>query len=364
MARKELRARICILISLFCFAFFPAFAESATMSFSPSGGTYSVGQRINLNIVVESTEPINAVSASAIFPVSGFQIESVSRSGSIIDFWVKEPSFTKSDGIVRFEGVMTSPFAGSNGKIITVVLRAVKEGSYITSFDSGEILANDGEGTNLTESLKEANFTIILAKVTPVAPEPIREYEEVETGLLPPLIEIGKRDGLQSITGKTSYSRADAIITIVSESGSRIFVSDKTDDNGDFNIIVPKSLKDGMYSVSAVIVSHGEQSGESNVISLKVGRGILSVVMQFLALFLIIPVLYIGRKRANREARDEVKAELKEAEEALEKSFDKIKEEVKGGEEVKKIVKDIDASEKALKKEIDDIGSVKMNSGE
>ena len=103
---------------LFAFLFFvPFISSAATLSLSPSSGNYNVGSSLTINIYANSADQsINAASGIISFPSDKLTITSVSKSGSIIGFWVQEPSFTNTAGTVNFEGIIFNPgFTGSSG---------------------------------------------------------------------------------------------------------------------------------------------------------------------------------------------------------------------------------------------------------
>ncbi|MBI2476286.1 MAG: hypothetical protein HYV67_03520 [Candidatus Taylorbacteria bacterium] len=137
----------------------PVFA--ATLSVSPSSGAFKVGDSFSVSIVVASpAEAMNAVEGVLSFPGDKLQVISVSKSGSIINLWAQEPSFS-NDGTVSFEGVALNPgFTGASGKILQITFKVKSAGSATLAFSSGSVLANDGKGTNILTGLPRAEFTL------------------------------------------------------------------------------------------------------------------------------------------------------------------------------------------------------------
>ncbi len=257
----------------------PASLLAATLAVSPASGTYEVGDRVTARVVVSSDVSINAISGELTFPSARFTVESVSKTDSVLNFWVAEPSFSKADGTVRFEGVALSGFKGNSGTVVTVVLRAISAGSATVSFKSGRVLANDGQGTDSTGALSGATFTVIAAKVAPpapapakkpaVAPEPTVPEEPIAPeepaapaqpaeplpSLSTPSIVATERYGAPTIVGTSGYPRAQVLLTFMSEAGVKVFITGRADDDGGFSLAVPESLKSGAYRVSAVMVA-------------------------------------------------------------------------------------------------------------
>lgn len=145
---------------LFLFSASNAFA--ASLYFSPTSGLYSTGQTVTVTIYASSQDQaMNAVSGVVSFPTDNIEVLSISKTGSIIDLWVQEPSFSNGTGVFSFEGIVLNPgYTGTAGKIISVTLRFRSSGVSPLTFSSGSVLANDGQGTNILDSLGEASFTI------------------------------------------------------------------------------------------------------------------------------------------------------------------------------------------------------------
>lgn len=157
--------KIISFVLYFCFGIFfllPNIAFSASLDLSPLILTRSVGDIFSVSVNVSSSDKaINAVSGVVSFSPSVFEVISISKTNSIINLWVEEPSFSNKDGTINFEGVALNPgFLGSHGTIISVNFKAKNPGQGKISFSSGAILANDGAGTNILSSMGSSNLTI------------------------------------------------------------------------------------------------------------------------------------------------------------------------------------------------------------
>lgn len=151
----------CFLLLTF-FVTLPTISLAANLYFYPSSGTFKVGQAFSVSVYVSSSqEAMNAASGTIHFPQDKVLVSSLSKTGSIFDLWVKEPSFSNSSGTITFEGVVLNPgFQGSNGKIITINFLSKNAGRADLSFLSGSVLANDGKGTNILKSMGTASFNL------------------------------------------------------------------------------------------------------------------------------------------------------------------------------------------------------------
>lgn len=171
-------ARLISLSLIFsCAVFFGliAHADAATLVFSPSYGTYSVGNTFTVNVMVASSDQaMNAAEGVINFPTDKLTVVSLSKTGSAFSLWVQEPSFSNAGttGSINFEGVVLNPgYTGSGVKILTITFRARSAGVANISFASGfsSVLANDGDGTNILKSLGMGQYTLQTSAVEPVA---------------------------------------------------------------------------------------------------------------------------------------------------------------------------------------------------
>ncbi len=145
-----------------------------TLFISPASGEYRVGQTFSVRIMVSSqAQAINAVSAVLSYPTDKLQVTSISKIGSILNLWVEEPFFSNTQGTVSLEGVVPNPgFIGSNGPVITINFRVLNIGTAALRFSSGQLLANDGYGTNILRTRGTASFTLSPASVAPAEEVP------------------------------------------------------------------------------------------------------------------------------------------------------------------------------------------------
>jgi len=151
---------------------FPNILFAANLKFTPASGTYKQDSKFSVSVFVSSPDQaINAASAVIKFPSDKLQVTSLSKTGSIVDFWAREPSFSNAIGEIKLEGIVLTPgFIGSSGKLLTINFKATNTGSGTFSMFSSSVLANDGIGTNILAGVSNAVFTIT---------EPVKEEPEV-----------------------------------------------------------------------------------------------------------------------------------------------------------------------------------------
>ena len=162
-----------ILISLL-FCAFPIFkSEAASLYLSPGSGEYSVSSSFSVTVKVNSSgSAINVVSATIVYPADLLEVKSVSKSGSVLKLWTKEPTFSNSSGVVNFSGGVTAPGFTGIGTSLVINFIAKKEGQAQVSFSGGAVLAADGKGTNVLSSKSGGTYSIKKRSSTVKSPKP------------------------------------------------------------------------------------------------------------------------------------------------------------------------------------------------
>jgi len=310
-----------ILIISFLFLLFivsphNSFAAGANMSFSPSSGTYEVGDILSVDIVLSSNDKAtNAVSGTITFPKDKLNIVSLSKSGSIISLWVLEPSFSNRVGTSNFEAIVLNPgFTGSNGKVITLKFRVKSSGDAHIDFSKGAALANDGVGTNILDGLGSANFTLVDAKERE-SEDTTTEPKDGETVVLASPIITKYSEKLHTgeyfvVEGETSLNTS-VVINLQKEGGTLNSYRVDSDDDGSFILATDDELDAGTYMLWAEAVDEfGVISEPSDILTvivsqITISKTVLSIVniIQILIfpiaiiILLLILVLYVWHRR-------------------------------------------------------------------
>lgn len=354
----------------------PNSVQAANLSIKPVSGTVEVGEKIVVAITVATRAPINAISGVLQIPTSLFSVESISKSGSVLNFWITEPNFSKGAGTLSFEGVALGGFAGGTQTVVTATLRATNVGTANLNFKSGQVLANDGAGTDITDLLNGGTFSIIPAEIKTKLPEKESVVEEKEVPqpsptLRAPEIMFGAKYGAKAILGTSEYSKSQVLLTFVAPDGAKIFILGASDVDGSFSVLVPSSLKRGTYNVTGVMIKDDKTNSEpSNLISITIGNIFSDITWEiqlllFLLVILIIYLLLRTHVHFSNTNNTEIKKRVHDAQNVVDKSFDILREDVAeySGRELSsaerkhlsEIKKDISDAEKVIDKKIKDI---------
>lgn len=135
----------------------------------------SAGQTIKANLLLDTAgQSINTVSLDANFNSALLSILKVSKESSALNIWVKDPALNIDNGkISLIGGVIGSGFNG-RGNLMTVEFRTKLDGQADLSLNNVQVLAADGEGTEMAALSRSLAFkignTAVATTVTPSVP--------------------------------------------------------------------------------------------------------------------------------------------------------------------------------------------------
>lgn len=134
------------------------YSRAAQISIKPPVNV-SVGDEFIIPIYLDTGKAvINAAELTVLYPPI-IRIKNISKSGSALELWVKEPSFT--DSAVLLSGGVPGGVSGDRLLIATITAEAVAAGSGVLDLaPSSEVLLNDGSGTSAPLSLNSQTFNI------------------------------------------------------------------------------------------------------------------------------------------------------------------------------------------------------------
>ncbi len=177
--------------SITLFAFLPALSYAADFNIYPQAGTFGAKQEFEVSIKIDSAgETINAAQAKLKFSPNIMEIKSISKDGSIFNFWLQEPKLSNTDGTIEFIGGTPSGFSGSSLQVLKIIFTAKGIGQSDISFIDASITAADGSGTNILSKSNGANLVISSVSSVPkpesapiATPTPITRKPTQATGL-------------------------------------------------------------------------------------------------------------------------------------------------------------------------------------
>ncbi len=146
------------ILSFFVFSFIFVQASSDEIYFSLDKKSVDLNEEFLLNIEINSVSSINAVEGRVKFNDALLEFKDVREGGGVISFWVEKPHLEK-EGSVFFSGITPLGFSGQNS-VFSLVFKSEKSGQAVFSLADIKILRNDGKGTKIDFTQKDANLFI------------------------------------------------------------------------------------------------------------------------------------------------------------------------------------------------------------
>lgn len=126
--------------------------SSAYFVLQPGSQSFTEGQQFDVKVQVQSTKPANAVDATLSYPTDTLDVVGTSSKQSRFDMVLFPAQVDKDKGTVRYLQATAAPFSGASnqGLVGSVTFKAKHNGRV--DFDiHGKIVANDSQGTDLTQ---------------------------------------------------------------------------------------------------------------------------------------------------------------------------------------------------------------------
>lgn len=292
----------------------------ASESFIISGPSKDITVGESFTVAVYASSPSQAMNAvSGTLQVSGgASITSVTKNSSIIDFWTTEPRATGNQ--VRFEGIVLNPgYQGQNGTLFSITLSARKEGTAVLSFSDGALLANDGLGSNIIDSLASRTVRIKASAIIvdpipgkPIAVSPtvsgrilalpvITEYSEaIDSSSRAYIKGKGEPNALTKLLFKDVSLKSlgeQFIVALQTKKKKPTEALVKNDENGFFQYLSSDNLVAGAYNVTPYLVDENTQTQKPGFgVQLLVNNSkmVRWLVVLINVLALLIPVVCLG----------------------------------------------------------------------
>ena len=146
---------------LFFAVAFSVQAEGASLFLFPGSESFIVGDSFSVELKIDTAGfPINAAQTKIYFPPDNMEVINISKDNSVFTIWPEEPNFSNLTGEISLIGGLPHPAFNGKGNVITINFKAKKEGKVLLSFDESNVLADDGQGTNILVFIKDAKYFI------------------------------------------------------------------------------------------------------------------------------------------------------------------------------------------------------------
>jgi len=107
------------------------------------------GQERQARVVVDSNTPVNSVDVAIRYQPDLLSVMNVSMDESRFDTQIFEPASDVDNHKVRFVQATLEPFKGEGALVGTIDFKAQKQGTPEFVFENAQVIAHDGNGTNV-----------------------------------------------------------------------------------------------------------------------------------------------------------------------------------------------------------------------
>lgn len=164
MAKQCYRTNSLLYAMVFCAALFflnATWSYAAEFNIITSDSAPSDGL-IHLEVIATTDQqhPLNAAEGILTFPPDIFKVSSISTNNSIFSLWTIPPS-DSGNGAISFAG--GTPALGGfifTGILFDIALEPLRKGDATFTINDGAILAHDGIGTDILDSVVQKNYRI------------------------------------------------------------------------------------------------------------------------------------------------------------------------------------------------------------
>lgn len=170
--------------------FIPVAASAAVLYVASEKNNFNVGDKFMVNIRIDSESiGVNAAQATVQYPKDAIEIINTDKTGSVFEFWLREPEFSNDTGRLVFVGGATSGFSGKTLQVLKINFKVKGNGKADITFTDAAVTASDGTGTNVLSTLRGLQVTVI-PKTENLIPKTINLPQQivrpaVPTGKLP-----------------------------------------------------------------------------------------------------------------------------------------------------------------------------------
>lgn len=165
---------------------FPYVVSAATISFDPQETTVGPVTPFLVGITIDADRPVNTISMVIDIPDT-MDVLDASDGNSVINMWIERPHITDGHQLV-FSGIIPGGFEGRRGKLVTLTMRAKKEGTYTISVSpSARMYENTPTASGQTITSAPLELRVVHGKDN--IPNPIPDTVPPES-FVPVIIEL------------------------------------------------------------------------------------------------------------------------------------------------------------------------------
>jgi hypothetical protein len=162
--KKNFVIKLFIIFSIVFFFENSVFASSLSLDVAKS--SFQEGEVFVVDISLNTEgESINTIEGGLKYDASLINAEAVNIGSSFVSLWMSKPD-VKSEGIIRFSGIIPGGIVTSEGELFKVVFKTKKIGKADIFLENVNLFLNNGIGTIISPKIKNVNININKGKST------------------------------------------------------------------------------------------------------------------------------------------------------------------------------------------------------
>lgn len=170
MASKNKLLFFVLLLCTFSLLFVSS-AKAANIMLISEKTNVNIDEEINVYVKIDTgAESVNAVQGKLNIPANIFEVTKVDTTNSIFNFWVEEPQFSGTDGVVSFITGTSKGVSGQALEVLRLTLKARGTGSGEITLSDAVVTASDGKGTNILSGITGTTINVSSETIIPSAP--------------------------------------------------------------------------------------------------------------------------------------------------------------------------------------------------
>ncbi len=148
-------------VAVIAFIIFLPHTHAATLYFSPDTVNAGIGNNFTVDLKIDSQDTlVNAVQTTVKFPTGILKLLSFDKAGSAFNFWLKDPVISNSDGTVTFIAGTDKGVSGAAIQVLALNFSTIGAGTAQIAAVDANVVAADGNGTNVLSTIKNANVGV------------------------------------------------------------------------------------------------------------------------------------------------------------------------------------------------------------
>jgi hypothetical protein len=198
--------------------------HAARVTFDAGGTRVGTGSVFPVEITVDATLPVNAITLVIQLP-SSVELVGVSDANSIVSMWVEKPALNTKHEVV-LSGLIPGGFASENGKIVTLHLQSATPGPLALGIAPGTTAYLHSE-TGEVDPVTAQTLNLTIAEGVENTPVGVDDTLPPEK-FVPVHVQVGEGEEMQWAVGFGTQDKGSGVKDyFVAESGKNI----KTDDS-------------------------------------------------------------------------------------------------------------------------------------